>query len=231
VIRHDLHRPWLIARLPAPMRILSHAPYGPGFVMGDCVAWREVRDSDLSPGFAVEAWFQAEMARAPAPAQVGMMTSRDVGSRVLAEAEAEGIRARALVTLGLSNAESVGRRLPPRGEGGYGTVNILVVTSAALSEAAQIEALTIAVEARTAAILALGIELATGPATGSGTDCLALACPPGDALYAGLHTPVGEAVGAAVRQAVAQAGADWLASQRSKARARGAARGALPPTA
>ncbi len=212
MITDDLARPWLIARLPRPMRILSHAPWGAGFVTGDTIVWREVRNSDLSPDFPVEAWFQTEMARAPVRAQVGMMTSRDVGSRVLALAEVEGIRAAALVTLGLSNAEAVGRRLPWHSADGasYGTVNILVATDAALTEAAQIEALTIAVEARTAAIMDLGLELATGRATGTGTDCIAIACPPGEGLYAGLHTAPGEAVGAAVREAISRAGQNWM---------------------
>ena len=53
--------------------------------------------------------------------------------------------------------------------------------------------------------------LATGQATGTGTDCLALACMPGQGRYAGLHTAVGEAIGACVRQAVEGAAADWVA--------------------
>ncbi|WP_283177464.1 adenosylcobinamide amidohydrolase [Gemmobacter sp. 24YEA27] len=224
MIRDHLARPWLFAQLPGTMRILSHAPFGAGFVTGDTIAWREVRDQDLKPDFPVEDWFGAEMARAPMQATVGMMTSRDVSSRVLAEAETEGVRAAALVTLGLSNAEAVGRRLPwHRADGtGFGTVNILVTTDAALSQTAQIEALTIAVEARTAAIMDLGLDLATGRATGTGTDCLALACLPGEGRYAGLHTAVGEAVGAAVRKSVTQAGAEWMAWRAQKLRNQGA---------
>ena len=79
-----------------------------------------------------------------------------------------------------------------------------------VAEVAQLEAYAIAVEARTAAIMDLGLELATGRATGTGTDCLALAAPRGARAYAGLHTPLGEAIGAAVRQAVRRAGEDWL---------------------
>ncbi|WP_112312200.1 adenosylcobinamide amidohydrolase [Pseudogemmobacter bohemicus] len=229
MIVDHLARPWLIARLPGPMRILSHAPFGSGFVRGDSIAWREVKNSDLSPDFPVEDWFRAEMSRAPMAATVGMMTSRDVSSRVLAEAQCEGVRAAALVTLGLSNAEAVGRRLPWHSAdgAGYGTVNILVATDAALTETAQIEALTIAVQARTAAIMDLGLDLPTGRATGTGTDCLALACEAGQGLYAGLHTATGEAVGAAVRAAVTRAGAGWMTWREQKRQERGA----LPPRA
>lgn len=208
MIAVTLDRPWLTARLPMPMRILSHAPYGAGYRTTDTVLWREVRNADLTPDFAVEDWFAQEMARTPGA--VGMLTSRDVGTWREAKAEVEGIRAGCVVTLGLSNAESVGRRLPWH-PADYGTINILAATDAALTEAAQLEALTIAVQARTAGVISAGLALATGQATGTGTDCLALACLPGQGRYAGLHTAVGEAIGACVRQAVEAAAADWVA--------------------
>lgn len=206
MISVTLDRPWLIARLPAPWRVLSHAPHGAGYRVTDQVLWREVRNADLTPDFDVERWFEDEMNRAPGA--VGMLTSRDVGTWDQARATVEGIRAQAVVTLGLSNAESVGRRLPWH-PAEYGTINLLVATDAALTESAQLEALTIAVQARTAALIETGLELATGLATGTGTDCTAVACPPGEVRYAGLHTAVGEAVGAAVRTAVARSAADW----------------------
>ncbi len=202
-----LERPWLIARLAQPMRVLSHAPYGAGYRQTDRVLWREVRNADLTPDFAVEDWFAAEMRRAPNA--VGMLTSRDIGTFHRAQAEVEGIVADCVVTLGLSNAEAVGTRLPWH-SADYGTINLLVAVSAGLTETAQLEALTIAVQARTAGVMAAGLTLATGIATGTGTDCIAVACPPGAGRYAGLHTAVGEAVGAAVRQAVTQSAQDWL---------------------
>ena len=208
MIAVTLDRPWLIARLSQPMRILSHAPYGAGYRTTDTVLWREVRNADLTPDFAVEDWFAGQMARAPGA--VGMLTSRDVGTWRQAQAEVEGIRAGCVVTLGLSNAESVGRRLPWH-SADYGTIHIPAATDAGLTETAQLEALTIAVQARTAGVMAAGLALATGQATGTGTDCLALGCVPGRGGYAGLHTAVGEAIGACVRQAVEGAAADWVA--------------------
>lgn len=154
MISITLERPWLIATLPHAMRTLSHAPQGAGYRITDTVLWREVRNADLTPDFPVEDWFAAEMTRAPQA--VGMMTSRDVGSWVSARAEVEGIRAEVVVTLGLSNAEAVGSRLPWH-SADFGTINILVVTDAALTETAQLEALTIAVQARTAGVMAAGL--------------------------------------------------------------------------
>jgi len=209
VIAVTLARPWLVARLPGPMRALSHAPYGPGYRMTGAVLWREVRNADLTPGFDAEGWLQGEMARAPEPAGVAMLTSRDIGTWDQASASVDGIGAHCVVTLGLSNAEAVGTRLPWH-SADYGTINLLVATDAALTGTAQLEALTIAVQARTAALLDLGLRLETGLATGTGTDCIVVACPPGDLRYAGLHTAVGEAVGSATRRAVFRAATDWL---------------------
>ena len=85
-----------------------------------------------------------------------------------------------------------------------------IFIDAGLTETAQLEALSIAVQARTAAVMEVGLHLDTGLATGTGTDCAALACDPGEGRYAGLHTALGEAIGAATRQAVAAAAADWI---------------------
>lgn len=201
-----LDRPWLVARLPQQMRVLSHAPQGAGYVATDCIVWREVRNAELTQDFDVESWFAGQMRRFPGA--VGMMTSRDIGLHVRDAAEVEGIGAETVVTLGLSNAEAVGTRLPWH-SADYGTINLLVATDAALTEAAQLEALTIAVQARTAAVMDLDLPLATGRATGTGTDCVALACLPGAGRYAGLHTATGEAIGAATRRAVSRAAQEW----------------------
>lgn len=203
-----LDRPWLIADLAEDLRVLSWAPFGAGLVRSARIVWREVRNADLTEGFDVESWFAAEMARFPGA--VGMMTSRDIATFTRAEVTVEGIRADCVATVGLTNGESVGRRRR-WGPRDFGTINILVATDAALTEAGQLEALSIAVEARTAAVIDVGVEAPTGRVSGTGTDCLALACRPGAGRYAGLHTPVGEAVGAAVRAAVAAGASDWKA--------------------
>ncbi len=216
-----LDRPWLEARLPRPMRILGWAPVGGGSVTADRVLWREVRNADLTPDFDAIAWFHGEMA-CRAPGAVGRLTSRDSGGWRAGGALVEGIRAHAVATVGLSNAEAVGRRLPWH-PADYGTINLLVAVEAGLTEAAQLEALSIAVQARTVAVIEAGLQLATGLATGTGTDCVVLACDPGATPHAGLHTAVGEAVGAAARGAMTLAVADWL-----DWRARAASRNPMP---
>lgn len=187
------------------MQVLSWAPHGAGYTPASAILWREVKNADLTPGFDAESWLSAQMPEGA----VGMLTSRDVGTFHEGFAEVEGVSAHCVATVGLSNAESVGRRLPYH-TADYGTINIGLCLSAGLTPAAQLEALSIAVQARTAGVMAAGVELATGLATGTGTDCVALACLPGEARYAGLHTAVGEAVGAAVRDCLTRASQAWV---------------------
>jgi adenosylcobinamide amidohydrolase len=200
-----LDRPWLRMTLPQDMRVLSWAPYGSGYTQAGAILWREVKNADLTPDFDAEAWLAAQM---PGHA-VGMLTSRDIGTFHQSFAEVDGVTAHCVATAGLSNAESVGRRRPYH-SADYGTINIGLCLNAALTEAAQLEAMSIAVQARTVGVMAAGVDLPTGLATGTGTDCVALACLPGAGRYAGLHTAVGEAVGAAVLDCLTQASVAWV---------------------
>lgn len=212
LIRPRLHRPWLTADFGAPCRILSFAPWRPGYQMAARVQWREVRNADLTPELDAHSWFAGELAQAGMAADVGMLTSRDIGRHHLAEVEVDGIRAACLATVGLGNAERIGTRRPAPGPG-YGTINLAVRVAAGLGDTALLEALSLAAEARTAAVMAAGLALVTGIATGTGTDCIAVAADPGDGAYAGKHTAVGEALGAAVFAAVAAGAEDWMREQ------------------
>ncbi len=211
-----LDRPWLRMDLPREMRVLSWAPHGAGYTLANAIVWREVRNADLTPDFDAEGWLAAQM-----PVRtVGMLTSRDVGTYHEGFAQVDDIEVHCVATVGLSNAESVGRRLPYH-TADYGTINIGLSVSAALSEAAQLEAMSIAVQARTVGVMAAGVDLATGLATGTGTDCIALACLAGQGRYAGLHTPVGEAVGAAVRDCLTRASMAWVIWRDAERKRRG----------
>lgn len=206
-------RPWLVADLGAPHRVISWAVHRPGLVTADRIIWREVRDADLTPGFDAGRWLAAELGLRGGTA-VGLLTSRDLRFHHAAAATVDGITVSVLATAGLSNAEAAGARLAP-GAAHWGTINLAVQTSTPLSDPALYEALSIIAQARTAAVMDHGPELPTGRATGTGTDCIALAVPPGPGLpHAGLHTALGEALGRAVRQATAAAVIEWMAKVR-----------------
>lgn len=208
----QLERPWLVFDLTAPKRVLSWTLNRPGFVIASRILWREVRNADLPVELDVKHWFEAELAQRGEARTPAFLTSRDIGRYCLSDHATGGATARAVATVGLSNAERVGFRRAPM-QFTTGTVNIAVELDTALSDAGLLEAMSIAVQARTAAIIDADIPLPTGPATGTGTDCVAVAAPPGDADFAGLHTEVGEAVGRAVYDAVFAGAVDWKAEQ------------------
>ena len=181
------------------------------------MVWREVRNADLGPDVDAFALLRDGLAAIAALDAVAMMTSRDIRRHFVRVARIEDATATCLATVGLSNGETVGQRRTGR-PGPLGTVNLLVHVDQALTEVAMLEAMSIAAEARTLAILEGDHHPdAGGPAvTGTGTDCIVIACPAvGEpAPFAGLHTAVGEALGAAVLAAVRTGVTDWLAERR-----------------
>lgn len=204
-----LARPWLEFDLAAPHRVLSWALNRPGFVTADRIVWREVRDADLTPDLDVNAWFARELGARGLGEAVGLLTSRDVRCHHRRMAHRDGVTAEAVATVGLSNAERIGTR-QQQPAGGWGTINIALRLDLPLAHSGLIEAMSLAVQARTAAVMEACHILPTGVATGTGTDCVAIAAPPGAAPYAGLHTAVGEAAGRAVFDAVAAGVREWL---------------------
>jgi adenosylcobinamide amidohydrolase len=102
-----------------------------------------------------------------------------------------------------------------------GTINLLAHVDRPLSQAALIEAVSIATEARTVAIIDLDWRQGGKTVTGTGTDCIAVAAPSMDGgdNFAGLHTDIGAAIGRAVYEAVSQGGALWVEEQRELATA------------
>ncbi len=209
MIAVDHQGPWLTAVLSAPCRVLSWAPHRPGYQDAGRVVWREVRDADLTPDFDALHWFAGEMAAFGAADSVGFLTSRDVARYDLVQATVDGITAHCVATVGLSNAERVGSRVQSA-PAPIGTINLLVAVDQGLTDTGLLEMLSIATQARTVAVMEGGPILPQGRATGTGTDCIAVAAPRGQTVFAGLHTALGEAVGQAVHAAVGAGVARWM---------------------
>ena len=213
-----LDRPWIEFDLGREMQVLSWAVNRPGLVTARRILWREVTNSDLPPDLDVTEWFAAELTARGGDDAVAFLTSRDVRRYCEASAEVDGISAHAVATVGLSNAERVGSRMDYSSRN-WGTINVALQLSQELTHAGLIEAMSIAVQARTAAVMEAGISLPSGTATGTGTDCVALAAPAGSNAYAGLHTATGEAIGRAVYQAVHTGAMEWKTTNRRAAHA------------
>ncbi|MEL7543552.1 MAG: adenosylcobinamide amidohydrolase [Pseudomonadota bacterium] len=204
----QLDHPWLALDLGQPMQVLSWAINRPGFVTTRRIVWREVRNADLPKELDVHAWLSGELSRHNQTDSVAFLTSRNIERFHVSETHVGAVTAFVVATVGLSNAERVGRRrlLPPSE---YGTINVAAALNTGLSQTGLIEASSIAVEARTAAVIEADIQISAGRATGTGTDCVAIAAPAGRVDYAGLHTDVGEALGRAVYEAVQAGVTEW----------------------
>ena len=208
---------WLVARFARPQAVLSWAIVRGGRTRATTIAWCQVRDDELPPGVDPRRLLRARLRTLGLRRPVGMLTSRAVDrfEDVSRDAGA-GVHARCVATVGLGNALRIG---DPTDAGAgptrrVGTINLVVSLSRPLAPAAQLEALSLAAEARTAAILDAQVaSVRSGaPATGTGTDCIVVAAPlerQGGA-YAGKHTAIGEVVGAAVYDAVHAGARRWL---------------------
>lgn len=207
----DLNRPCLTLDLGAPHRVISWAVHRPGLVQASRIVWREVRDTDLPPGLDVEAWLAGDLDARGLGDAVVMLTARDIGRHHLAQAQVGAVTVQAVATAGLMNAERIGARVPVLGAS-WGTINIALRVDAPLTDAALIEAVSMTASARTLAVMDHGPRLTIGQATGTGTDCIAVACPLGDAPlpHAGMHTDLGEAIGRAALDAISAATVEWM---------------------
>ena len=204
--------PWLMLDLGRDMRVISWAPHRGGIVTARHILWREVRNADLTEDFDALAWLAQECLDRGMEQAVAMLTSRKIATFSVAEQQVDGVRAQAVATVGLSNAERagpVGDAAPAR-RATYGTINVAVILDHDLNDIGLIEAQSIASAARTAAVLESGAMAQTGPATGTGTDCIAIAAPVGAEAFCGMHTAQGKALAAAVYAAVRQGADQWI---------------------
>ncbi|MCI3920931.1 adenosylcobinamide amidohydrolase [Paenibacillus sp. TRM 82003] len=147
----------------------------------------------------------------------GLLTAafvREVGFAECAIGDTGRVAA-AWATAGLGNAARAGRERAPAGGLFPGTINVIVVVDGDLAAAAFVGAVTVAAEAKAAALLALGVRDPDdgGVATGTTTDAVVIAATRrGEtARYAGAATYVGHAIGRSVYDAVYDSGRRYLA--------------------
>lgn len=201
---------WLIAHFTEPWNVLSWCVLNGGFQRTKTVAWLYLRKNEIAEVTDPVDWFRAAAHDECLSHAVAFMTSRRAHSHVESCAEQAHCRAWAIGTVGLSNALRVGDRA---GIAFPGTINLLVSVNTPLTTEAAMEALCLASEAKTLAMLESNTpsRVSQAPATGTGTDYLAIAWPAGGAMtpYAGKHTAAGAAIGRAAVDAVKRGIAQW----------------------
>ncbi|MBI3768386.1 MAG: adenosylcobinamide amidohydrolase [Deltaproteobacteria bacterium] len=212
---------WLIVDFAEPREVLSWAIVGGGRRRVSAVAWYEVDERELRPPVDPRRFLRQRMEEGGIAGAVGLLTSRNLDSYVDVQRTYGAWSARCIATVGLSNALRAGDPPGPDGRiGTIGTINLLCSVSGALTDEALVEALALAAEARTAAILdaLLPSRMSGLPATGTGTDCVVVsAAPEGPAAeYAGKHTVVGHLIGTTVTEAIGHGVRVWKSERREK---------------
>ena len=202
-MRPELRPPWLLLDFGKDLRLIGWPVVGPALGRARRVAWLQVRNADLPPDRDPSAYFTERAAAAGVAFDAGLMTAADI--RGFAVAQRDGVSV--VATGGLGNAESVAPPISaPAKAARVGTINVVAVIDSPLTLAAQIEAVSIVAEARTAAVMGFGLTMPDGarPITGTGTDCILVAAPDGEGglAHCGLHTRIGRALAEAAFESV-----------------------------
>jgi adenosylcobinamide hydrolase len=202
-----------------PLRTLNSSPWGGGFGHHTCLINRQVDKNyhAINPIEEMNHFLLSEGLRPEETA--GMLTAawvKDAGIHAElwadeGKAEQEQLKVCAYVTVGLSNKARAGNPLPATAL--YpGTINTIVFIHGTLTDAAMVNAVITATEAKTAALADLGICMDTSegsrPATGTTTDAVLIAANNRGSVhsYAGTATQLGYCIGRAVYESIMASG-------------------------
>lgn len=193
----------MVVRFPEPQVCLSWAVVNGGRKLAPAVAWYFLEPQEYPELVDPRAFLRARLNENGLPDAVGLITSRKRYGQIESTVVYNDTRAWCLATAGLRNTMRVGDEptfVPS------GTINLVCSVSSNLTEECSLEALAMAAEARTAAM----IDAGTG-GTGTGTDCIVIAhSSAGPALqYAGKHTVLGHVIGRAVYDTVLRSVKEW----------------------
>ncbi|MEH1099237.1 adenosylcobinamide amidohydrolase [Micromonospora sp. CPCC 205561] len=197
--------PLLVWRAERPLRAVSSAPLGGGIGVRRWVVNATVPMSYDRDDPAAHLAELADRLGLDGPG-VGLLTGVDV-AEVVARTDA-GVRVWATVGLGTPvwAAEPAPAALARRAGGvqRVGTVNLVAYVPARLGDAALVNAVATATEAKAQAIAGLGV-----PGTGTPTDAVTVLCPPDgpESAYGGPRSAWGAPLARAVHAAVTAGGA------------------------
>lgn len=148
-----------------------------------------------------------------------MLTAADV--RRWTSASDAGVEVAATVGLGLPVWAAVPEEVAAQEAASVGTINVLVVVPVPMSDAALVNAIGTATEAKVQALAEAGVR-----GTGTSSDAVCVACPQGERgradpePYGGPRSPWGAKIARAVHAAVGVGVADWYRDPRPGEQAR-----------
>lgn len=187
------------------MRVLGSAAYG-----GDLIQTRHIINVRVpktymcvTPDSDLQASAQSLGIAEPF---AGMQTAVDLRYAEIATFDRDGVRGAAVVTAGLGNVIAAGEpdsvTFRPQTAG---TINIIAVVDAALTQSALVNAVITITEAKVLTLVARDVRTPGGAtASGTSTDSVVIACTGRGPLYryAGPATTPGHGIGLAVRDAL-----------------------------
>jgi adenosylcobinamide amidohydrolase len=199
----------LIVSFPSPARTLSWAVLNGGFCHARHIVNHHVDGKDAlfcaQPGPWLE---RAAVALGLRGKVVAMATAVEISHTVQVTMTDGGTRVLCFATVGCGNALSVGDPATVKFEEpapSLHTINMILTVEPGLADEAMVEAVQIATEGRVRALYEKGITSCQSslPATGTGTDCIAIvSLGDGAERYCGKHTKLGELIGGAAYRSV-----------------------------
>jgi adenosylcobinamide amidohydrolase len=206
----------LVVDLMTRRRVLSSAPRLGGLASARSIINHQVPDNSTSghdvSGNGRRHWgdparylgLVARSLAAPEPC-VGLMTAVLMRQLIVLREQSKELWLEGFLTVGVTNAVRAGDAVAQQPAVPAGTINIILITNAALSTSAMVTLVQVATESKTAALLAHGVRTWTGQpgATGTGTDAVVVVSGDGPATrYGGTHTQIGALVGRLVMKGV-----------------------------
>ena len=230
--RYQVREQTLVIELDGRKRVLSSAPQGGGLTVASYILNHQVEPNPFASGnqsmvFRDPARSLRELAirmgiHAPT---VGLMTAVPMTQVVMGRVLSDGLWVERFATVGITNAVRAGE-WPPDGlthnqSGKPGTINIILITNASLSQAAMVCAIQVVTEAKSCVLRDHDVRCSQSgrAATGTGTDAVVIASSlrgqgPGY-IYSGTHTVIGALMGRVVTDCVVRGLAKAKAWQES----------------
>ena len=218
----------LVIDLGSPKRVLSSAPQGGGLRSTRYILNHQVDAHPVAPGLTTSVGkkrnptggdpvrYLGRLASTlgAEDKSVGLMTAVPMKQLVMSREESGGVWVECFATVGVTNAVRAGE-WPNAGSDRkrrtqVGTINLILITNAALSSSAMVGVVQVATESKTGILRDYAVPSWTGVpgATGTGTDAVVIACglrEQGVRLsYSGTHTVIGAMVGRVVAECVTE---------------------------
>lgn len=199
----------LVITTKKPFKVLSSAVVGAGFQWANYFVNRHVPKQYTSSDPEAEMKQYLRERSFDVQQTIGMMTAVYVEDAAFVYEKDSGVSLCVMVTAGVGNAVDVTKAWQQNASSSVGTINTMIFIDGSLTDAAFVQAVMTATEAKTKALSDEGVlDPATNTtATGTSTDCIAIAASQSGAeyAYAGSATPLGKAIGRAVYEATIQA--------------------------